>query len=47
VSGPTVTTFRSALRQARLARLGERMLMSRFEITAAGRAALAAEEQTT
>jgi hypothetical protein len=34
-------TFRDRLRVALLARLGERMLLTRFEITPQGRAALA------
>ena len=37
-------TFRDRLRVALLARLGERMLLSRYEITPAGKAALEAEE---
>ena len=40
-------TFRDRLRVALLARLGERMLSSRWEITPQGRAALAGEESTS
>jgi len=38
-------TFRDRLRVALLARLGERMMLTRFEITPQGRQALAAEEK--
>jgi len=41
---PLAWTFADALRRSLLARLGERMLTSRWEITPLGRQALAAQE---